>query len=100
MERKEIVNKINKMLDCVENEYDGNVIVFDGTDADGEYIKINVFDINVLAIRDYSIKQMTDLEIDHIGQMVHAAYMIGRIKFLNGQNSAIHDMINLMGLED
>lgn len=100
MERKEIVNKINETLDCDVNEYDGNIMVFDGTDADGEYIKINVFDINVLVIRDYSIERMTDLEIDHIGQMVRAAYMIGRVRYLDGQRAGIHDMIYHMRLGD
>lgn len=100
MERKEIINKINEALNCDIREYDGEVMVYDGADADGEYIKINVFDINVLVIRDYSIKRMTDMEIDHIGQMVRAAYMIGHIRYLDGQRSGIHDTIYRMGLGD
>lgn len=100
MERKEIVNKINDSLDCDVNGYDGEIMVFDGTDADGEYIKINVFDINVLSIRDFSIKRMTDMEIVHIGQMVRAAYMIGRVRYLDGQRSGVHDMIYHMRLGD
>lgn len=100
MERKEIVNKINESLDRDINGYDGAVEVFDNCDADGEYIKINVFDVNVLAIRDFSIKRMTDTEIDHIGQMVRAAYMIGKFKYLEGQRAGIHEVLYHMRMED
>ena len=100
MERKEIVNKINDSLNCDVDEYDDAVDVFDNCDADGEYIKINVFDVNVLTIRDFSIKRMTDMEIDHIGQMVRAAYMIGKFKYLEGQRAGIREVLYRMRLED
>ena len=100
MEKKEILNKINETLDGEVNEYDGELLVFDGTDADGEYIKINLFDLNMLVIRNYSIERMTDLEIDHIGQMIRAAYMIARIRYLEGQRSGMRDMMYHMGLGD
>lgn len=96
MKTNEIISKIKEWLNVDWISFGDDVTITVEPRADGDdAIVITVWKMHMLSIYEYGREHMTESGILNIAQMIRAAWMIGRVQFLNGERSGFHQAMDI-----